>query len=354
MIETLLSKLKKKKPETTPIKVGTGEFTPVTSKYLRPNSSIEKQDINLVYHYAGIGDYIYWTTVMEWIIKEHTHLVGTVMAPRFFYELAKHWLAPYADRFTVKSYKRLEDDKFYNREDKLFIVPDRHQMANSCGFHLLNIGFAYYANIDQVPEGYMRLPIINGDEAPLTHLRLPENYVVVTTEATSPIRKLKGKTVNEITSYLIKKGITPVFLGKRELAHDYEAESDETIETKGVIDLREKTSLLEAAVILAKARAVAGLDNGLLHLACCSRVPVVFGFNTVDPRHRAPPRREGAKTIAVAPPPELNCRFCQSNVRFALGHNFHKCLYKDNKCLDYLNGKTFIKALDKLLFPATL
>lgn len=331
------------------IQVSDGKFVQVEEPGLRRGSSLQMQEVNLVYYYGGIGDYIYWTTAIDWVFSTHPHLHGSVLAPKFFYQLASHWLAHLSDRVEIRSYDNIEKDKFLKRRDKFFVIPNGHQMHNSMGAHLLDIGFRYYANLNSAPDGWMRMPKILGNEADISRLSLPDNYVVVTTEATSPIRKLSARAINEICEHLISRGVTPVFLGKRELMSDYKATADENISTIGVMDLREKTSLLEAACVLARAQAVVGLDNGLLHLASCSRVPVVMAFNTVDPMLRGPIRPSGCITVAIAPPKELECRFCESTTRYILGHNFKRCLYNDLKCVDTLNSKVFIGALSKIL-----
>lgn len=331
------------------IRIGTGEYVECQGPGLRPGTKFEKSEINLVYAQGGMGDFIHWTTVMDWVYSEHEHLFGSVLAPRYFYELSAHWLKHLSPRVEVRAYDNLEKDKFYRRRDKYFLYPNDHQLTNAMGSHLLDIGFRYYANLDEVPDGYARLPVIHGDEREIAHLGLPSDYVVVTTEATSPIRKLRASTINGINKWLNENGYQVVFLGKRELEGNYKSSADDGLEMATVLDLREKTSPLEAACVLANAKAVMGLDNGLLHLASCSKVPVVFGFNTVDPRQRISPRQQGAKTITVTPGEHLPCRFCQSRVRFFVGHSFHNCVYGDSLCLDLLDSALFIKALEKVL-----
>jgi ADP-heptose:LPS heptosyltransferase len=102
---------------------------------------------------------------------------------------------------------------------------------------------------------------------------------------------------------------------------------------------------------MARAAATLGLDNGLLHLAACGPAPVVFGLTTADPRHRTPPRSEGERTIVLTPPESLTCRFCQSRMRFLVGHNFDRCIYEDYACTKTLTGELYLRALDVVLRP---
>lgn len=332
-------------------RVGVNTIPEMTVNYpnLRPNTKLPRQEIGFVFNCGGMGDYIYWVTAIDWAITNHPHLYGTICAPRYFVELAEYWFKKHVGRFTVRAYDKIETDPYLQDESKFYLAPDDRQLHKSTGAHLLNIGFQYYANLDKVPSGWAKLPRIEKDTADITKFNLPPKFAVITTEATSPIRKLPAETINGLTKYARENNITPVFLGKKDLHHDYRATHDSNIKTENVIDLREKTTTLEAATILANALYVVGLDNGLLHLAATTDTKVIMGFNTVDPRHRVPPREISNSTIAVTPPEDLKCRFCQSHVRYILGHNFHYCLYQDPQCLDYLNAPSFINAIEKIL-----
>lgn len=335
----------------------------VTKEGLRPKTILQKQRINLVYNCEGLGGFIQWTTAMQWVYEANEHLYGTVFAPQIIIELAKRWFWHLRDRVEVKLTGRVNSYKDVSKVyGPRFILPEVFQLHNTLGAHPLRIGFEYFANIDYIPEGYARLPEIIGDEVSISKFNLPEKYAVITTEATTKSRMLKSDTINGMTEHLRKLNITPVFLGKKQLTaattnqapdyKPYESSSPDGLNLDGVIDLREKSSLLEAACILAKSQLVAGLDNGLLHLASCSRVPVIWGFNTVNPIHRLPPRRDNAINHAIGPPESLSCRYCQSNAhaRYAdINHDYRECLYKDFLCLESLTKEPFIEAIDRVL-----
>lgn len=317
----------------------------MTSAY-RPGTKVPPVEFNFIYHFGGLGDYIHWTTAIQWAVFAHPHMIANVYAPAFFLELAEYWFSRW-ERVTVRS--RAEYDALPDEEKKRLptIVPTVQNLNTAVGSHLMDIGFRYYCNMDQIPEGWNRLPPIDQEMADVEKFNLPPRYVVVTTEATAKTRLLPAGTINEITRYVKDKGLLPVFVGKRDLKREYTSEHSDGIETDRVIDLREKTNLLECATILANADAVVGLDNGLLHLACCSDVPVIFGFTNVDPRHRIPVRY--GKTVVVTPSEKLECRFCQSRMRFIPGHSFKYCIYNDYACLSALLPETFISALEEIL-----
>jgi len=157
----------------------------------------------------------------------------------------------------------------------------------------------------------------------------------MTPGATYENRAMLASTFNGIKDYLISRGITPVFLGNDKVGTrkvSFEAGYD----YRGGIDLRGKTTLLEAAKVMSKSEVVVGLDNGLLHLAATTEAPIVFGYNIASPEHRRPRRRVG-KIIDVSPDPEkLSCTFCQSRMRMMFNHDFRRCVYGDNACVKEL------------------
>jgi len=316
----------------------------------REGTAINRNRFLLLYNAGGIGDYIHWTRPIQWICENVSHAEGTILSPPYFAELAEHWLGKYSPRWKVESRPDVTENEIFKNWNGAIRAPDSRQLANACGFHLTQLGWIYYPGMDHVPKGWEGLPRIEGDEADLSAFGLPADYAVLTTNATSAVRRLSNSAAQGILSAMREKGQTPVLLGKKDLGCiDYGSKEIEGLDLTGCIDLRERTTLLEAACVMARARYVAGLDNGLLHLACCSDVPVIFAFTTVDPRHRVPQRRVGTKTVTIVPPEDLKCRFCQSQMRFLVGHNFSTCIYGDAACCELLGAEPFRSAVEKIL-----
>jgi hypothetical protein len=170
------------------------------------------QRISFAYHWGGIGDFIHWTRAIEWSITEHPYIEGLIVTPPFFAELATLWLGRFAPRFRIHVTSDLYKDATLANE--AMRVPSEIQLTNAGGAHMFNLGFAYFANLDRVPEAWRRLPVIRGDEADLDRFALPEErYVCITTNATSPSRELAPSTYNEIIEGVCARGLTPVFLG---------------------------------------------------------------------------------------------------------------------------------------------
>lgn len=319
-----------------------------TEAHLREGTQIELMEIAFVFNRGGLGDFIHWTPAIQYAIETNPHLSGLVCAPAYFAPLAELWFSPYRSRFEVHVYKEAE----LNSDPRIKGVKRRAQSKydalTAAHWHLGRVGFGTYAYIDEIPEDWECLPTIRGNEVDLHPFYLPNEYIVITTEATSETRRLPAKTINDIVNWVYNKKYTPIFLGKKELEGMYQSKHSNGIHTFGVKDLREQTTITEAACVLANAKAVVGLDNGLLHLASCSKVPVVAAYTTVDPRLRTPVRQIGARTVNIVPSEELKCRFCQSNVRF-IEHDFRTCLYGDTLCCTGLTAAPFIEALERIL-----
>lgn len=314
----------------------------------REKTRIPRRKFALIYNAGGIGDYIHWTRAIQCAIETNPHIYGYIVTPFFFYELAHLWLSRYADRFEIKVSSDFEKEKYL--EDIPCVAPNRSQYANAGGFHLFDLGFVYYLQNEKVTPGYEEIPRIEGDEADISRFALPEKYAVITVMATARNRLLNSDVINGLAEFYRAKGITPVFLGKRKVAKDYGGKEDQGIKTKDTIDLRDETTLVEAACVMARAHSVVGLDNGLLHLASCSAVPVVSIYTSVDPKTRQPPRRPGVKSVVIVPPEELKCRFCQSRMRYIIGHDFVNCLYDDYACTKNLTAKGITDVIEQALF----
>jgi len=190
----------------------------------------------------------------------------------------------------------------------------------------------------------------------LKRFNLPEKYLVLPTMFTAPVRKLRADIINDIIKWGNEKGYTPVLLGKKDIEEkgnkgSYFAKAQDEINENQTLDLREKTSLLEAGKIISESAAIVGLDNGLLHMAACSDVPIIMGFTSLDPMHRMPIRHNtlGWNVWPVVPPESLSCRFCQSRMHFVFNHDFRKCFYDDYQCVQLLRSQQFIDALESAI-----
>lgn len=342
------SRILKQKPIDQTIQIpDMNDRVEVTNPHFRGTTELPRMKLSFAFNSGGIGDYIHWTPAIRWAIENHVHISGYVIAPSFFAPLAELWLGSVTDRYEIYECDDLSVDPFMKTTPMR--IPNADVIVNACGWSMFSLGWMYYANIDYIPKGYNQIPVIRGDEADLAKFNLPEKYAVLTTAATTKLRTIPTATINGILTGIKERGFTPVLLGKADMMKNYTSSSPEGIDLDGVIDLREKTGLVEAACILAGAKFATGLDNGLLHLACCSKTPVIIAFTTVHPRFRIPPRQEGTKTMTIIPDETLKCRFCQTNMRYILSHNFNNCLYQDELCCKLMVAEPFLKAIDEVL-----
>lgn len=308
-------------------------------KPYRKGTVLERHKLHILNTNGGIGDFICRFPVFLKLVTKYPQITAYVYFPAFFLETARFFLKH--PNIIVKDRGTFLTDKFPGGA----IIPLEHET-----FKTMAVSLMQYAHLllfsELMPEDEAYYPEWKIDTLDVSKFGLPrQQYVVLTTEATSATRTLKASTLLGLAEYFKSKNIPIVFLGKKEITKKYIAESVAEFDYSVGMDLREKTTILEATEILAQSRGVLGLDNGLLHLASCTPAAVVFGFSTVRPEHRLCGRRSG-KTVVVEPTGD--CTYCQSKIRFVRDFKFNKCFYDDFKCLDTLTAERFIEAWEKL------
>ena len=278
----------------------------------------------------------------------HPQIIINLVVHDYAIELCKKVFEIYKDR--VRIIGLTDAKRGIGYDDNMQARSPYAHLISNLSWHITEHAFATMVgrNVEDKYKNYIKL-----DPIDVSHFNLPEKYVVVTTAYTSKTRMWNKKSIDETCDYIISKGYTPVYLGKSfTLAHDDKGiiGNMEADYSKG-ISLLDQTSLFEAHGIIANAKAVVGLDNGLLHLACMSDVPVVYGFTSVLPEHRLPYRHntKGWQCYPVEVK-ELRCYGCQSNMNFAdPKFSFVNCFYDDYQCIDMLTSDRFIKELEKIL-----
>jgi ADP-heptose:LPS heptosyltransferase len=218
------------------------------------------------------------------------------------------------------------------------------------------VDHAFHTLCDVTPtikdKSYLQLP----DNYNIHKLNVPPKYIVITTGSTVPVREWPAAQVNSVINWIRQQGLRIVFLGKQHVSKDIIGHFDAKINYHLGINLIDKTTLLEAHAIMSNAVAVIGLDNGLLHLAACSSVPIVAGYTTVSPKYRLPYRNNklGWNCFAVEPDKDLDCRFCQSSCIINYEQDFRRCFHADYLCTKQLESKKWIRALKKALYGSSV
>jgi len=331
---------------------GVAPINPGPAHGFRPEVSIDPMRLTFGFLNGGMGDYLCWLPALRYVAKTKPWVYGTVVAPTFFHELLQQFFgAPTAEfpHWDIMSYE--EFDRRVNAQDPFVDIPAKGPFfketiaVNATGSHLLDCGFAYFAGECPPPAEWNYMPVL--DPLTLTAYRpssfklKPKTYAVITPQAIQAPRRVRGEAWRPILTYLKARGLTPVLLGQRETVLDkgrrLTSSTDGEVPLEGVEDWRDRTSLMQAASIMKNAAAVIGLDNGLLHLAAYTDVPIVYGYNVAAPWHREPRRRKGVHEAVTLTKEELGCIHCQSNTHMIIGFDFGKhCYMKDLKCLDLL------------------
>lgn len=322
---------------------------------------------------GGIGDRICTFPALLYVLKTRPYWWGRVWVAPALVEFAENiigqcgnpnWLVRDIRTENIWQDPRYESDTQVSGRG-MGKTPDGarivHAGATGAGGHLVQMGFVDHTGRYNAPEGADYLPEIDfqGWPDPFFNPYLgvkAGNCVVFTTGGVTPARSVPGKYWNPLINYVLSAGLTPVFIGKSEI-NDNELKLKVTFEEgcdyhKG-IDLRDKTTIMEAAWIMENAAAVVGLDNGMLFLAACTKANIICAYNVVDPSDRVPKRRQGTwQTIALTED-ELACTGCQTHMQgIAPPHNFRDCLYGHKRCIDLLfaeNGIRFKEALARVL-----
>jgi len=184
--------------------------------------------------------------------------------------------------------------------------------------------------------------------------KLPTNplsgmgYVVIAYGATTEHRRMLPEVLAGLVDHFNSKGIEVVLLGRR----DHLLVCSNTITSPtfdaippGVVDLIDQTTLLEALAIMQDARMVIGLDNGLLHLAALTDVPIVGGYTTVDPFYRVPQRHGVQGWNFTVIEPDSECRYCQTETFCTYRLPFLKCQIATKECMYSLTLDKWISGM---------
>lgn len=325
----------------------------VPNKFFLKGTKLRQKKTVFIFRRGGLGDYINFMSTMFFIADSYPQIYGLLYVSKPFYDVAKFLMEDVnnwevRDRATLKD---LNETAFIND-----IGPDKIPI-NATGCHLMDLGAIYFAGLSYLPKEYRFLPRIEYKSG--KDWGLPKRYAVFTPGYTAKSRRVKPEYYNELTKYCETQGITPVHLGKANFSQSevakgqgYKATIQEDFDLTIGVDLTEKTTLLEAIEIMGHAQFVLGLDNGLLHFAGCTSVPIIFGHNIASVEHRAIRRPEGDTVNIEIPREALSCIGCQSYMRYTGGHHHNLCFYGHYACLDILfNNKceTWKNAIDHIL-----
>lgn len=330
----------------------------------RANTPMWPLSMGFMFLNGGNGDYINWVRPIQWLCAEATWIHGTVFVPNYFVEIMQYFIGKYPN-WKVQTYDEMKNLPPTDTTPLRGPIMLQNESLNATGAHLMTCGWVYFTNKEKAPahndpDGLPWHHYPKFKQSDLDAIQPYEwqsrPYAVITTGVTTPSRNVKPEYWNYLIEHICAQGLTPVFLGKRvtdtgNVRNIHTTYSNELRMNLG-IDMLDQTTLMQAAAIMSRAQYVVGHDNGLLHLAGCTEVPIVFGYNLASPAHREPIRTVGRTYNVFLTPEELSCTFCQSNTNFVIGYNFRECFYKDLACMSKLfenKGERWKRAMDKAL-----
>jgi len=307
-----------------------------------------REEINFIFDDGGVGDNVARMPCLRYIKDHFPWVTPYLWTPDYFLEFARN-IAPDIKIYPFsQGYKKFKD-KIPGRQTTM-----KHH--DTLSTHLTDHAFHVLANRQVKIENKNYLPLRNIDGIDITRFNLPKEYVVMTTGFTAPIREFLPQKVNTIVQYLNERNMSVVFLGSKQaitggMSQDITGNFNTEIDYSKGLNLVDQTSLLEAAKIIAQSKAIIGLDNGLLHLAACSDVPIIGGFTSVDPWLRNPYRHNelGWNCYNVVPPDSEPEKFFQSRMDFLYEHDYRYSFYKNNNLIESLPTEDFIKYLEEVL-----
>jgi len=323
---------------------------------MRPGTPLKHWRINFIFNQGGMGDFVNYAASTQWLMNNCPWILGRVVTPRY--------LVPLMQDIHPK-YKAVASEDFTSivEPGDAMIGPEIHingfntskQYLNVLGAHPIDVGFAYYAGTAPAPKDGL-LPCLDYPKDRLIkEVKKLDRYAVIPVGNVQQSRRTTGQHLNPIIEYTKSLGITPVFLGKTDMTNSGHASTTfaEDIRYDLGLDLRDKTTVKEAACILQHAEFTAALDCGLLHLAALMKdSKIIFGYNITSVAHREPRRNHGKVINVSLSDDELSCQGCQSKLKQIAHHQFDVCMYKDNKCVDLLFGNgasKWTKAIDQIL-----
>ena len=301
--------------------------------------------INVMLLDGGLGDHIAALPACKYILEKYTWIKPIFWMPDYLVNFAKHVLPD--GNYEIYGMSNMRGRYEPTRPTK---TTKWDGVTSPMKIHLVD--YAFLKLLDENPaiqhKNYLQI-----DPSKLTcrDFDLPEKYAVITTGYTAKVREWPAKEVNKVVDWLLERGTTPVFLGQKNTktgtAHLIQGKFDEDINLDKGIDLIDKTTLLEAALVMNGAKAVLGVDNGLLHVAGCTKAPIIAGYTTVRPEMRLPIREDslGLNCVAVSPDEHLSCRFFQQNTNFFYWHDYKNCIYDDQICTTLMTGEKFIRMI---------
>jgi hypothetical protein len=221
------------------------------------------------------------------------------------------------------------------------------------------VTFGFVVQLDTIPRDLRDMNYPHW--APVGPKTIDGDYVVISSGATSDNKIFHPVVMTQVVTGLRARGYKVVIVGKS-TTHVKAASETVVLNVRDTfelmpqgaqdlcIDMRDKTTIMEARDIIAHAAAIIGVDGGMLHLAGTTDTPIVYGITSVDPDDRGITRHDEYNwKVRHVWPKELECAGCQSHWVLVFTQDFRECAYEDNKCVEEIKAADMLDALDDLL-----
>lgn len=319
--------------------------TIVDTPPFRPGTTLDDITINVVMNRGGLGDMVARIPAIRYKHSINPHVIMNLWCPEYFIPLAKVFLKDYG-RINIRHIEDVKTEMQWDQPHFDFSHPSHTSFATNMTRHAFNL----LVN-KEVDESYLTYP-----EFPVTKLEV-DPYVVITSNYTAPARRFMPDQFNQLVEWFVDQEIRVMLLGLDEVpvkgGKVGRSISSErltlTVDSPLILDYRNTTSILEAANYLGNALCVLGVDNGLIHLAATTNVPIVAGYTSVSPRHRIMHRPTRAPVYNVLPELALACKFCQSEMDLIYGHRFIFCKWDDYLCCQDMTADKFRRGYQALM-----
>lgn len=184
---------------------------------------------------------------------------------------------------------------------------------------------------------------IKVDQRKLIDTPVSSRYVVMQGSTRLRSRTLLPAEWTKIKEYLFSKGLDVVVLGDPLDKSDYD--------TSGCITEFMGCNLTTSISICNGAKAVIGVDGGLIYIASLTDTPIIAGYSFVDPDYRAPYRNSIKGWNFKAVHPRGKCTYC-TNSLCAFGIEFDVACPNqiDFDCIKTLVADDFIFQIENGYF----
>lgn len=315
---------------------------------------------NFVLNNAALGDMISSLPAIAFARRRYvSQLKMRVWVPTWHHDLVAHLLAPYGE-FELRDLQTFPA-KWDDRKDagigQVSYNAAMHDTHTRCRVHMVDYAFNFLINAR--PESMLERSYVT--EAPLGRADMIDPYVVFPVGATSDNKLFHASVMGPIMRWCQSNGYAVVITGTK-TSHTNTMENgmlrpivlrEQTSllpsdVTASIIDMREKTTLLQLRDLLGHAAAVVTVDGGTAHLAGTTDTNMIFMSGTTLPRHRYIARNgDPSHKIRYVGPRDLECAGCQSNWPMTTLH-FTACAYGDNLCMEKLSPDDAIAGLKEL------